>query len=461
MSLPAVLAFACAYMPFAALQLSVAVQLPPFFASQLGLGLAAGAAFGVVRLIDIPVDPALGLLIDRTNTRIGRYRPWMIAGAPILVLALYMLYQAKPGIDETYLVIWLLVVYLGMSILLVAGNAWASSLAADYKERSRIFGAMLAMGVFGSVTALLIPGAFDILKKPEIDGMRTVGWFLLALSPLAVLIAVSRTPERAAPPETGRRFRFSDYGALLTRGNVLRIIAADFCVTMGPGWMAALYFYYYRQSRQLSLASASGLLILYILAGLIGGPATAWLANRTSKHFALIVSTTLYAVLLIAIPLLPAGQAGLYALPMLLLGALATGFVVVVRAITADVGDELRLEGGRDLMALLYAVTSATTKAAGALSIFVSFALLDWVGFNVKPGAVNGPDQIQGLNLVFIIGPIAFVMLGGAAFIGYKLSAEKHAAIRSQLDERDAAYGEAAVLQGITGEPGEVAAPNS
>src|SRR5256886_4171178 len=58
----------------------------------------------------------------------------------------------------------------------------------------------------------------------------------------------------------------------------------------------------------------------------------------------------------------------LYVLPMFILGALATGFVVMVRAITADVGDELRLQGGRDLMGVLYAVTSATTKAAGAMS---------------------------------------------------------------------------------------------
>ena len=72
LSLAGVLAFACAYMPFAALQLSVAVQLPPFFATQLGLGLAAGAAFGIVRLIDIPVDPALGLLMDKTRTPFGR-----------------------------------------------------------------------------------------------------------------------------------------------------------------------------------------------------------------------------------------------------------------------------------------------------------------------------------------------------------------------------------------------------
>ena len=457
LSLPIVLAFSCAYMPFAALQLSVAVQLPPFFASQLGLGLAAGAAFGVVRLIDIPVDPALGLFMDRTQSRFGRYRPWMVAGAPILMLALYMLYQAPVGITEGYLVVWLLVVYLGMSILLVAGNAWASTLATSYKERSRIFGAMLAMGVLGAVAALVIPVIFEATHRPELDGIRAVGWFLFGLSPLAILIALVSTPERIVKAHPGRRFRVADYFSLLSRGNVLRILAADFCVTMGPGWMAALYFFYYRQSREISLSAASLLLTLYIVAGLVGGPATAWLGNKISKHRALIVSTTLYSLMLIVIPLLPRGAALLYAPPMFILGALATGFVVMVRAITADVGDELRLQGGRDLIGLLYAVTSATTKAAGALAIFVSFELLNTVGFSAKPGAVNGPDQIQGLDLIFIIGPIAFVMLGGAAFLGYRLTAERHAEIRRELDERDGAFAEeAAVLQSITGEPGEV-----
>ena len=457
LSLPTVLAFSCAYMPFAALQLSVAVQLPPFFASQLGLGLAAGAAFGVVRLIDIPVDPALGLFMDRTQGRFGRYRPWMAIGAPILMLALYMLYQAPPGISETYLVIWLLVVYLGMSILLVAGNAWASTLATSYKQRSRIFGAMLAMGVLGAVAALLIPVIFEATHRTELDGIRAVGWFLFGLSPIAILIALVSTPERIVKAHPGHRFRLTDYFSLLSRGNVLRILAADFCVTMGPGWMAALYFFYYRQSREISLSAASLLLTLYIVAGLVGGPATAWLGNRISKHRALIVSTTLYSLMLIVIPLLPRGEALLYALPMFILGALATGFVVMVRAITADVGDELRLQGGRDLIGLLYAVTSATTKAAGALAIFVSFELLNTVGFSAKPGAVNGPDQIHGLDLIFIIGPIAFLMLGGASFLGYRLTAEKHAEIRRQLDERDGAFAEeAAVLQSLTGQPGEV-----
>lgn len=456
MSTAGVLAFACAYMPYAALQLSVTVQLPPFFASQLGLGLAAGAAFGIVRLIDIPVDPILGLLIDRTRTRFGRYRPWVIAGVPVMILAIYMLYQARPGVGEGYLVLWLLVIYLGMSVQLVAGNAWASTLAASYTGRSKIFGAMLGMGVVGAVMSLVIPALAAGRHMDELHGMRAVGWFLLALVPASTAIAMMRTPERVAEPDQGKPFRMGDYVALLSRGNVLRILCADFCVTMGPGWMAALYIFYFRDSRQMSLTAGNLLLALYILAGLAGGPAAAWLANRISKHRALIVTTTFYSLALIIIPLLPRGQPLPAVLPMFLLGALATGFVVMVRAITADVSDELRLEGGRDLTGLLYAVTSATTKAASALSIFVSFALLGAIGYDARAHAVNGPAQIHGLELIYIIGPIVFVMLGGAAFVGYQLSAERHAEIRRKLDARDALIEESLGLEGIAPHPGDL-----
>jgi Na+/melibiose symporter-like transporter len=68
---------------------------------------------------------------------------------------------------------------------------------------------------------------------------------------------------------------------------------------------------------------------------------------------------------------------------------------------------------------------------------------------------VNGPDQIRGLDLAYVVGPVVFVMLGGFAFAGYKLTAGKHAEIRRQLDERDAAYDEAAIVESVSGAPGE------
>jgi GPH family glycoside/pentoside/hexuronide:cation symporter len=453
LSLPAIMAFACAYMPFAALQLSVAVQMPRFMATTLGVGAVAGSIFGLVRLIDIPVDPALGLAMDRTKTPVGRYRPWLIMSAPVLMLAIYMLYQAPPGVGEGYLIGWLLVMYLGMSMLLVGGNAWASTLATSYGQRSRIFGAQTALGVLGAAVVLGIPIYADGQHMTEAEGIRWVGWFMMGLAPLAILVALARTPERITAEAHGIRFKPADYAALLARPNVLRLIAADFTVTLGPGWMSALYLFYFEDSRGFTLTQANILLAVYILAGLAGAPAAAWLANRITKHRALMVNTTGYSLALIVVATLPKGAFLPMAPTMFVAGAFAAGFTVIIRSITADIGDEIRLERGRDLMGLLYALTSATTKAAAAVAVFLTFTVLGWVGYSFKAGVANGADQVRGLELAYIIGPIVFVMIAGACFIGYRLNAERHADIRRQLEERDALIDAGAARESLTGEP--------
>jgi Na+/melibiose symporter-like transporter len=90
------LIFATGAMPLGALGLAMAIYVQPYFAQDLGVGLVVlGAAFGVVRLIDVFIDMLLALAMDRTRTRIGRYRPWVIAGAPILMIAVYQLFMAE------------------------------------------------------------------------------------------------------------------------------------------------------------------------------------------------------------------------------------------------------------------------------------------------------------------------------------------------------------------------------
>jgi GPH family glycoside/pentoside/hexuronide:cation symporter len=85
--------------------------------------------------------------------------------------------------------------------------------------------------------------------------------------------------------------------------------------------------------------------------------------------------------------------------------------------------------------------------------------VLSLVGYNPAEHAVNGPAQIRGLELAYTIGPIVFVMIGGACFLGYKLSAARHADIRRQLDERDALYDESPVIESLSASPGD-AIPN-
>jgi len=456
LSLLSVLTFACCYLPYSALNTSVAVQVPNYFARHIGLGLTVGAIFGLIRLIDIPLDPLLGLLMDRTRTPIGRYRPWMILGAPVLMLAIYMLYEAPVGVSGRYLLLWLLIMYLGMSLLLLAANAWAASLATSYTQRSRIFGALQGLGTLGAMAILLIPIVISsVVHGSDARGIQAVGWFLVVMAPSTIGLVALTTPEPLGKVQTSR-VRLGDYAGLLARPNVIRLLAADFFVIMGPAWMSALYLFFFTDSRGFSTAAANGLLLIYIAAGLMGAPATAWLANRINKPRALAVTTTGYSLMLVVIFLSPKASFAIAAPAMLMAGALAAGSIVMIRSLTADIGDEIRLDKDQNQIGLLYAMTSGTTKAAGALAVTLTFWVLGLVGYNPAEHAVNGSAQIRGLELAYTIGPTVFVMIGGACFLGYKLSATRHAEIRRQLDERDAVYEESAIVQSLSGTPGEV-----
>ncbi len=111
--LAAIMAFAATSLPLTALNTAIAIYLPRHFASHIGISLAAvGGAFAIVRLIDIGVDFGLGLAMDRTHTPWGRYRVWLMAGAPMLMLAVYMLFVAPSATGMAWLIVWLLVLYI-------------------------------------------------------------------------------------------------------------------------------------------------------------------------------------------------------------------------------------------------------------------------------------------------------------------------------------------------------------
>ena len=451
--LSTIFAFAATSLPIQAVVIAVAVYLPRHYASHLGVSLAAvGTAFFIVRMIDIPVDGLLGWVMDKTRTRWGRYRVWTLVGAPFLMASMYWLFMPAQGVGITYLIFWLLVMYLGTSILSLSHAAWAATLAPAYNDRSRVFGIMTAVGVLGAAAVLAIPIVAEARGLPDSGNVATMGWFILLLTPLAVGLVVWRTPERIAPDVPGHQFRLRDYWSLVSRPSMARILAADLCLALGPGWMSALYLFFFTDSRGFTTGQASILLAIYILAGFAGAPMMGRLAMTLSKHRAVMVATTGYSLILMSLMLIPKGNMLIAIGPMFMAGFLAAGFNVLTRAMTADIADEVRLEQGKERSGLLYAITTMTSKIAGAFSIGLTFLVLEAVGSQAKDGVINTPEAIRNLELAYLIGPIVFVMLGGACMIGYGLDARRHAEIRRQLDERDALYTQTVTVETIATE---------
>lgn len=454
LSLGTALAFAATSLPLQALGIAVAVHLPAYFAASIGVELAVvGAAFGLVRLIDVPIEPALGLAMDRTHTRWGRYRFWTLLGAPFLMLGLYMLLMADKDVGVSGLMVWLLVMYLGSSILMLSHQAWASTLAKTYDDRARLFGVMMAVGVAGAVSVLLIPIVMEQMGYAEAEGVRAMVWYLIALAPIAVGVVVWRTPETLTRQSPDARFRWREYVEIILDRNMFRILLADLALSMGPGWMAALYLFYSRDYMGFTSGQANILLLVYILSGIAGAPGLAWVATRLSKHRTVMLAAVAYSLLLVTLAFLPKGQI-LTALPTLFFtGFMASGFNVLTRAMTADVADDMRLRQGKERSGLLYALTTLTTKIAAGVGIWLTFEVLSMTGYDPQIGGRNSPEAVEALLLVFLVGPVVFVSLGAACLIGYRLTADRAAEVRRQLDLRDAAVNDpAASLEGLTGE---------
>jgi Na+/melibiose symporter-like transporter len=456
LSLPRLLGFATPNFCIGALAIALGVYLPRFYAGHLGLGLAAvGAVFMWIRLGDTILDPFIGVAMDKTRSRLGRYRLWLAVGAPVLAAGVYMLFEPPAGATWVYLLGWLLVYYIGVSLITLSHASWASVAAVNYDDRSRVFGVIQLLGVLGATAALVLP---IVMARHDGSGstrdVGAMGWLTIISIPTGVILALVLTPERVVATRAGERYALKDYLEMVLRPDMLRIIVADFCLALGPGWMAALYLFYFHDARGFTIKNASAQLLIYVVAGVIGAPTLSWLATRLGKHRTLMASSTAYSLGLVILSFVPKGAFAPAALLMFLLGFAASSFPLLDRAMVADVGDAVRLEKGVSRIGLLYSMITTSQKVAGALSIGFSFSALSWIGYKAKEGAINTPAAIAGMQMVYIIGPIVFVMLGGACYIGYKLDSRRHGEIRRQLALRDAMTIEAPVLEGLSGDAG-------
>jgi Na+/melibiose symporter-like transporter len=441
LSLSRILVYALGTLPVSTLSVAMAVYLPPYLASHIGMGLVAiGAVWGTVRLVDLGVDPLIGVLMDRTRTPFGRYRVWLAAGTPILMLAVYMLFMAPVGIGSVYLGVWLFILYIGNSIMSLSHSAWRATLATAYDERSRVFGIVTAVGVLAAVSALVAPIVAGSLGLSSAQGIQAMGWMVILGAPFAVGIAVWFTPERINADLKSDRFPLLDYWDIVRKPEMIRLVLSQVALTLGPGWMSAMYIFTFRDVLGFTSAQATELLLIYVLAGVVGAPLTARFATHWSKHRALMFATTAYSLGLCAIFVFPRGSFAIGVPMMAWCGFMAAGFDLMVGAMMADVGDEIRLDQGKERISLLYALTTLASKVASAVAILLTYPLLAKLGYNAAEGAHNTDAAIHGLKLAFVLGPIVFVMLGGACFIGWRLDAKRHAGVRAALDARDAEF---------------------
>lgn len=450
LSWPTLIAFAGPATTIGSLGIPLGVYLPAYYAGHLGVDLGAvGIAFAAVQIIAILFDPAVGFGLDATDTRWGRFRPWMLGSGPILAAATVAVFMAKPGIGVTYLILWQLLLYFGLSMNNMSTNAWGAVLAPDYHERSRLYAWVQVLGYGGALTCLLLPAILNALgDADEVSVVHTMGWLVIVVAPLSALVAVSFVREPLSQQEGRERIGMREYISLIRRPAMMRLLSACLLLTSAPALTGALYFFFFHQALGFSFDQSTTLLLIYIAAGLL---MSLWarIARLLGKHRALMVAAFVSAIVQCGLLVLPHGVFWPMAVMMLFAGFAANCYNLLFNAMVADVSDEIRLETKQDRTAPLFALMTAAAKIGAALPLAITFPILKAVGFNPAAGAVNTVSAIHGLENCFVFAPVLAMGLGGACLVGYHLNAERHGQIRKRLEERDALT----LAAGLSSEP--------
>ncbi len=429
-------------LPAAAVGLPLVVYLPPHYAGTLGLPLATvGFLFAIVRLLDMPLDPLLGALMDNSRTRIGQFRPWLLGGGLVMMAGVAAIFFAPPGVSATQAFLALMLFYFGFSCVYLSQTSWGARLSSDYGERARIFGWWTAMNVVGTILILFVPPLVGWLAPgagPS-AAVHAMGLAVVVALPLTIVPAALVVPEGRAAVST-ERVRFADVPRVLADRRMVRLLAVDLLLAVVPGMVGALFLFFFTAARGFTAGEASSLLLFYFVAGLAAAPLWIRLAQRLGKHRAAALSALWIGLAQLGVVAIPAAHYPLMAAGMVVAGIPFAAPTFLLRAMLADLVDaqtlDQQMEGGAGITettGLSYALLTATAKLGYAIPVGLTYPLLGLFGFDPAPGAANGPEALSGLLFLFVAPPIVLGLAAAALARGWPITADVHARIISEL----------------------------
>ena len=421
-------------MPMAAMGMPVAVYLPRFYSEGMGLSLATvGIIFTLARMWDVVTDPLMGMAIDKFETRWGRRKHWVALSIPILMFSVWMVFMPNPeSVTPAYLLFWLLVLYIGYTMLVISHLSWGAELSTSYDARSRLFGWREVFTIAGMTIVLAIPAFLELSGEPDQNTkVASMGWFCLLLFPLLVIPLLTSVPDSKSTTTNSVPWRQA-LGLIVKNTVLWRLLAADLMTGLGTAVSGALYIFFAANYFQLP-DHASIALLFYFLASFFAMPMWLKLAYRLGKDNALKIALV-YAVAinLGVIPLAEAGNVPVLWAFTILFGVAFGAAPTLLRSMMADLTDDDELRSGKKRSGLYFALLTTTSKAGAALGVGLSFMVLDLV-FGFQPGQSNSAEALEGLLITYTVGFALPMFLGYLALIGYPLTRERHDEIVAQL----------------------------
>lgn len=425
------LAYGALGLPLAALNLPLYVYLPAFYADDVGIGLATvGIVLFLARLIDTVTDPFIGEFGDRTRTRFGRRRPWMVAACPLLIVASLMLFIPGEGVGAVYLFLWTSLAYLAWTMMILPFTALGAELSGDYHERSRIAGAREGFVVVGIILAAALPILLGLDAETERGAiLEVLGWSMATLTPVTLLALLLLTPEPRLVEKKPIAFR-EGLRLAWQNGPFLRLIAAYLLNGIANGLPATLFFLFVGDV--LKIGSASGpLLLLYFVAGIVGIPIWLRISKAIGKHRAWAAAMLWASAMFVWAPFLGEGDLWPFVLICAFSGLSLGADMALPAAIQADVVDLDSEASGHQRTGLFFALWSMATKLSLALAVGIAFPLLDLIGF--EAGGDNTAPALLGLALLYGLLPVVIKLAATALVWRFPIDAEEQAERQRRL----------------------------
>jgi Na+/melibiose symporter-like transporter len=418
---------------------TVASVVPTLYATDFGLSLTLiGMGVFVSRVGDAFVDPTVGYLSDHTRSRLGRRKPWVIAGGLLTMVSAYCLLAPAAHPSFAYFLTCYVGLYLGWSVTEIPHAAWGFEITRDYQERSRLFAwriFMLVAGQFGFLLVPLLPMFKTTAITPEV--VRLVGYCMLAIVPITAAVAVIFAPA-GIPAEKHGAYRLRELISMF-RGNrpLVVFMAASVPYWFALGMFGALSFLYFRNY----LGLGPQIIYLFMIlhgATLLFMPTVPPLIKLLGKHRTWALGMAIGVAILPLILFVHPGPSAFVPLaalfiPIGLTNALSSA---APPAVYGDVVDFDTLKTGKKRAASYAALLTLVTKLSLAAGSASAFTLVGLFGYN--PNGTNGPHALLGLKVGFVIAPAIIYAIAICFAWIFPIDRRRQALIKQRLETREA-----------------------
>lgn len=422
-----------------------------YYTDIFGLPAAAvGTMFLVTKIVDAVTDPVMGLIADRTETRWGKFRPYLLwAAIPYGVLGYAMF--ANPALSTNGKLVYAYVTYTLMMLAYTAINVPYSALmgviSASSIERTKVS----SYRFICAFTAAWIIGTFVTPLKNTLGGGDEALGFQLTMIIFAVFsvalfwFCFATTRERVHPVQEKTDMRL-DFKALASNGPWIALFICAIFTLMNVAVRNGTLLYYFKYyvgddgTRIFLIFDKTAVFMsLGLLSMVVGIALTKTLCDYFEKRSLLITLMVLNAISMATFYVTPPDEYWLM-LAINCVGTIVIGPTpALVWAMYADCADYGEWKSGRRITALTFSSLQFAQKLGLAVGAGLAGVVLGLFGFVANE--VQSAEALTGIRLIFSVLPAVLALAGAAAILFYRIDSRTIAQFETELAGRRASAG--------------------